>query len=305
MRPMLLVALALLFLAVQPAFALEQGLAGVKLGMSALQLITSPTFGSPAYIGPTGLSLSRESTQAGAGRFASSTATARPGYAGATPVGAPSVQSAGTYGSYSTAGARPVGAYGYSATAGGFGGAPGRPAGAVGAPSGAGQQEPQSTPVMVWLYKRGVGTLLLVELDAEGKATGVTIDGGYYPTAATGRGIIIGDTYSRIVERYGFPDQTAVEGGALVLRYLEAGLVFRLVDLRLTAMRLTTTPTLPIPGGGLAPSTAAQPTMQVRAAGIGGRVSVPTAVPAGGVPGPGGATYYPGGGAATDAEIEM
>lgn len=253
MRPIWLLMFLLLVSSLQPAVAMEQGLAGVKLGNSALQLLTNPTFGQPSYIGPIGLAVGREEAQA-PGAKTSSTST--PGYAGrAGAVSAP---------------ASPIGGYSpYSRTP-----APGTPPAQAAIPTGTTgaarpvQHGPGKDPVMVWLYKRGLGTSVLIELDVEGKVTGITIEGGLFSTVATARGIRLGDTYNLIVERYGFPDQTANEGLALVIRYLEPGLIFRLVNLKLAAMRLTTRPTWPIPGSGTA-QTGARASGQGMPSGVG------------------------------------
>ena len=207
------------------ALAVESGLAGVRIGESALQLLTKPTFGPPAYIGPIGLSVSRE-------------AAAPSPFAAAVPVPTSYSPGAATYragtpaGAYSPAATRAAPAYG----APGLGAAPAQP--------------PPLEPVMVWLYRRMPNTLILVELHAEGKVTGVIVDGTSSLAAETARGVRLGASYEAILAAYGYPDQTVNEGQNLILRYLYDGLTFRLSNMRLAAIRLSVNPLSAIPGGG-------------------------------------------------------
>jgi hypothetical protein len=222
-----LLSLFLVSLVATQALAVESGLAGVRLSETAIQLLSDPAFGPPAYLGPVGLSISREAA-------APTPAFGTPGVASLPTTSSLLSRSPFSSTPTTTMTPRPPGA---PATA-----APGAATAAPATPE----------PVMLWLYKRQSSTLLGIELSANGVVTGVIVDGSSPSAAETARGIRPGASYEQVLAAYGYPSETVNEGQTLILKYLYDGLTFRLSNMRVVAMRLSANPLAPIPGGGAA-----------------------------------------------------
>jgi hypothetical protein len=231
------------------AFALERQLAGIRLGQSAIELLTNQEYLSPLFVGPIGLSItpapvafpvSQPVTQPGAPYGAASVyqppAAMGPAVAGdrrfaeeeepgvtpsraMPPTGLPS-------GSTSA----PLPTYGPTATYRPYG--PTSPAAATSALPGG----------WLWLYRRPGGVYIMAEMNADGKVSSVTVQGKAYAGSQTARGVRLGDSYSRVLSLYGYPDNTQNEGAHFVLRYYDHGLTFRLYQMKVAIIVLTSQP---------------------------------------------------------------
>jgi hypothetical protein len=237
------------------AFALEKQLGGIRLGQSAIELLTNRDFLSPGFVGPVGLAISPTPMAIPAGQFAAQPVPPfvtppmmRPGapYPAApaateeymafelplqaVPYGAVRQAPAPSAPYTSRPGAAPMPTYAGSAAYRPSG--PVSPAAAAGAPLAG----------VLWLYRRPGGVFILVEMNADGKIYGVTVQGRAYGGAQTARGVRLGDSYTRILSLYGYPDSNQNEGAHFVLRYYDHGLVFRLYQMRVAVITLTSQP---------------------------------------------------------------
>ncbi len=197
------------------AGAVEVQLAGVRLGSPIVDLLVNPSWGEPEGIGP---------IVGGAGRVASSdsggaagSGTSRGGGTGGRPGG--------------MRGARPRG---------GGGGAASRRAGGAGGGAGAAQQPKAGTSIGVqyWLYRRPSGVEVILAVERSGAIAMIDVQGPADFTIYTSRGIGLGDTYSDLVNAYGYPDHIQTVGEGLVISYPEQNVTFTLGNLRVSRIRI-------------------------------------------------------------------
>jgi hypothetical protein len=103
---------------------------------------------------------------------------------------------------------------------------------------------------VLWLYRRPGGVFILAEMNADGKVYAVTVQGRAYGGAQTTRGVRLADSYTRILSLYGYPDSSQNEGTHFVLRYYDHGLTFRLYQMKVAVITLSSQPmAAPSPAG--------------------------------------------------------
>lgn len=262
------------FALLPPAHAIELGLAGIELNQSALDLLASDTYGPPDYFGPSG-AVTTWGIQAATPGPAGPRAAPRLGIGGYGPAAAapaPAARPPGGLGvSFGrTAGAAPAARAPAARSGGGFGinlggrTAPARvaPAPATSLPamrfSFSRRTAPAAgTPVtsarsltaappgqgggmVYWLYNKGGGAQVVVGIAPTGQVNSIIVSGLSYPAVKTEGGVRLGDSYTSVLDKYGFPDATQNVGGALVLRYASAGLTLTLRDMRVQTIALAT-----------------------------------------------------------------
>jgi len=249
---------ALALVALPQAQAIEQGLAGIRLGQPALDLLDLQPYGPPQFIGPVGA----VTTWGIAAPEPTMPAGPVPGGGyGAAPM-APGVPRTPT----PTLGGQRTGMLGGLRISlggrGGFGASaatPAAPPGALGgvarplaAPSAASAGE-GGGPIY-WLYHQG-GAQVAVGIDPDGKVSSIVVSGRSYPAAKTEGGVRLGDSYTSVLDKYGFPDSTQNAGGGLVLQYANAGLTLTLQSMRVQTIALAR----PASSGGVVPGTPGRP----------------------------------------------
>lgn len=125
------------------------------------------------------------------------------------------------------------GALGTSATAGAQ---PARPL--AGAPAAEGGTS-------YWLYNKG-SNQVIVGIGASGTVSSVTVSGVSFPAVKTEGGVRLGDSYTSVLDKYGFPDTTQNVGDALVLGYQNAGLTLTLRNMRVQTIALSKAAPAPV-----------------------------------------------------------
>jgi hypothetical protein len=201
----LLVAITLLTAGVG-AWAVESGLAGIKIDQSAVDLLKQSGLGEPLFIGPTGVTVGEAAGAKGPNAPAPVAAPAAPVYP-INPYGRPTVT--------------PVSPM-----------APATPLVTLG----------QLVPQLYWLYPRG-GETLVVGIRNDGSVASVQVTGVGGPSR-TARGIGLGSPYQRVLSTYGFPDQTINVGSLIVARYQEDGLTFTLASMTVNSILLEANPSV-------------------------------------------------------------
>ena len=69
-----------------------------------------------------------------------------------------------------------------------------------------------------WFYRRSGGATLVLSLDAKGVVKAITLSGSLpYPSGRTSRSIGLGNDYTDVIQRYGYPDQSLSQSSALDL----------------------------------------------------------------------------------------
>ena len=213
MKPFLtLLLLVLLVLTISPLWAVESGLANVRLDQNVLELLAK--FGEPGFIGPVGAVVGKPAGQP-------FNAPAGPG---ASVMAAPE---AAPIGRFSFLGRNEDAA------------PPPPPVSTPGAPVGAVSQA--AGGVHYWLWDRGSAKLALA-LTPTGNVTTIMIAGSILPGVKTELGVGLADVYDTIVRKYGFPEGTENRGSYLILRYVSAGLTFTLQNLRVIGICLEAAP---------------------------------------------------------------
>jgi hypothetical protein len=248
MRRALFASVGLFVLAVglkSSAFAVERELAGVRLGETALALLSKPGFGEPNYIGPIG-TVGLPAAEPQSGRAAPSAARAArsgpvgpgAGRMGGAAAGArmgPAARGGGMGMRGPMAGER--GAMGAGAR-GAMGGARGGAAASRTTTAGAARAQGGGTG-MFWYYSRPGGTVMVLSLDPRGEIVQITLTGNApYSAGRTSRNIGLTSSYMDIISRYGYPDQSAVQGAALQLSYIDHGVRFRLQSMRVSEIAI-------------------------------------------------------------------
>ena len=252
---------ALALVALPQAQAIEQGLAGIRLGQPALDLLDLKPYGPPQFIGPVGA----VTTWGIVAPEATMPAGTVPGGGyGAAPM-APGVPRTAT----PTLGGRRTGVPGGLRISlggrGGFGSSAAAPTPRPpGFGLGLGAAQPLAAPAaafagagggpIYWLYSQG-GAQVAVGIDPDGKVSSIVVSGRSYPAAKTEGGVRLGDSYTSVLDKYGFPDSTQNAGGGLVLQYANAGLTFTLQSMRVQTIALAT----PAFSGGVVPGTPGRP----------------------------------------------
>ena len=237
------------------AEAVEQQLGGVRLGQPAVELLNQKPYGVPDFFGPNGATTTYgiESPQP-------------PGAPGgpAPRVGAPAVGA-------------PMGGLGGGELWGGLSGSrePSGPPGLMPAagPMVAAPIATQQGAQLYWLYNLG-GARVVLGITADGDVDSIVIAGRSYPGAVTARGVKLGDSYTSVIEKYGFPDSTQNAGANLMLSYAGAGLTLTLSDMRVTTIALARqAPAAPVamPGLGVPPAAGAAAQPQPIGGGLFGR----------------------------------
>jgi hypothetical protein len=260
-----LVAVSLALLAPQ-ACATELGLAGIRLDQRALDLLDLEAYGTPNFMGPLGVVTTWGITQpeAASAAAALAAAAARAPAFGAAPAAGPAAAAPRSGGFRIALGgrrapattqptpaptttARPAtlrfglgGTRSAGATTGGLGAA--RPMSA--APAGEGGQ-------IYWLYNKGMGVQVVAGISASGTVNSIVVSGQSYPAVRTEGGVRLGDTYTSVLNNYGFPDTTQNIGDALVLGFQNAGLTLTLRNMRVQTIALSKAAPAPVPAAGL------------------------------------------------------
>jgi len=245
------------------ANAVESGLAGVRLDQRALDLLDLQGYGPPEFFGPLGMV-----TTWGIAQPAAPTGGAPSGGYGA---------STGLGGLGSAGAPRPVApgaALGGASSGGprlrfGLGGGARRSTSSAAAPSYVPTAAPAARPAtplaqaeageggtVYWLYRKSGGVQVVVGISPSGKVNSVVLSGPSYPAAKTEGGVRLGDTYTAVLDKYGFPDGTQNVGTGLVLRYANAGLTLTLVNMRVQTIALARSEgaLAPSPGRPVAPT---------------------------------------------------
>jgi hypothetical protein len=264
------------------ANAIENSLAGVRLGQRALDLLDLQGYGAPEFLGPLGSvttwGIPQSTTPIGgapAGAYG-----AAPGMAGSAAAAAPTVTP-----QTALRGPVPSGAsfrFGFSSRARGTTGAatgattpryapaapiaPSAPAGAAATPAAVAAAGEGGT--VYWLYRKPGGVQVVVGISPSGKVNSVVLSGPSYPPAKTEGGVRLGDTYTAVLDKYGFPDGTQNVGANLVLRYANAGLTVTLANMRVQTIALAQYE------GALAP-TPGRPSAPTRGYGAAARPALP------------------------------
>jgi len=260
---------------VPQADAIELGLAGVTLGQRALDLLDLKPYGPPPFIGPLGAVTTWGIAPLGAPGAGPGAA---PG-AGYGPTGsAPSVYGAPGYaaGPAPTRTARPPGlrlSFGRRTTTrttaaaprGGRG--PARPLAAATTGLGGG--------IIYWLYNMPGGARVVLGIEASGKVRSIVLSGQSYPAAKTEGGVRLGDSYTSVLDKYGFPDTTHNLGGSLVLGYGKAGLTLTLNKMRVQTIALAK----PGAAGAMASGGAKVPVAPARRVGLRTTAPLPRVAP--------------------------
>ena len=280
------------------AGALELGLAGIRLNQRALELLDLKGYGSPLFMGPVGAvtmwGVAPVETPAPGGGYGAA------GYAPPAPGATPTARTSpfafmspvtpGTgYQQPSAAAPALPGALG--ALRFGFGR---RSAGAASAAAPLAAR-PAAQPMaaamagtggtIYWLYVMPGWTQVVAGIDASGRVSSIIVSGKSYPAAKTEGGVGLGDSYTSVLDRYGFPDTTQNVGDALVLGYRNAGLTLTLRNMRVQTIALAKPELL----GEAAPGGAAVPMAPALGFGIGAQPAVRAR--------PGAAAVAPGAGA--------
>ena len=92
---------------------------------------------------------------------------------------------------------------------------------------------------LYWLYQRPGNTQLVLTLNLRGIITAITLNGQHpYPPGRTSKGIQLGDSYTEVVRRYGYPDQVVAQGASLDLTYVNHGVRFHLDTMRVSQITI-------------------------------------------------------------------
>jgi hypothetical protein len=265
------------FTVLPQAQAVEQGLAGIRLGQPALDLLDLKPYGPPQFLGPVGAVTTW-------GIKPPETATPVGGApAGITPGYGPAPTPAAGGGARISLGSRPGPLGGLQF---GFGAgrratpSPAAPAAPLARPPalqfGFGASRTSQTPTLgaaqpravpsaalagegggpiYWLYSFG-STQVAVGIDADGKVSSIVLSGPSYPAAKTEGGVRLGDSYTSVLDKYGFPDSTQNIGVGLVLQYASPGLTLTLQNMRVRVIALAR----PAPVGEAVPGRPGAPT---------------------------------------------
>jgi len=229
--------LAALVMGASIAGAAEVQLAGVRLDSSVVNLLTDPSWGEPEGIGPLAQAAGGGGTPRGG-----LAATTRQGGGGAPGMG------------------RASGAGLPSASV--AGGA--RQAGRTPAPQAAEKGELRgSAGLQYWLYKKPGGLKVVFGVEPSGAISTIAVQGPFNPEIFTNRGIGLGDSFSDLVNAYGYPDRTRPVAQGLQISYPDQDVVFTLANLRVIEIAIGQPPAQP--------AAAAQPV--ARAAAGGGRAA--------------------------------
>jgi len=242
------------------AEAVEQQLGGVRLGQPAVELLNQKPYGAPDFFGPNGAMITYG--------IEAPPPSGQPG-APAPRVAAP-------------AAAAPVFGLGGGMVWGGLSGSrePSEPPGLMPAarPMVAAPIATQAGAAQIyWLYNLD-GMRVVVGITADGNVDSIVIAGRSYPGAVTARGVTLGDSYTAVIGKYGFPESTQNAGANLVLSYASAGLTLTLSDMRVTTIALArpapAAPAVPVamPGFGVPAPPAAGAAAQPQAPGTPGRI---------------------------------
>jgi hypothetical protein len=108
------------------------------------------------------------------------------------------------------------------------------------------------------------GAQVVAGIEPSGKVHSIILSGQSYPAAKTEGGVRLGDSYTSVLDKYGFPDSTRNVGDALVLGYGNAGLTLTLRNMRVQTIALAK----PTPLGAMAPGGAATPAGRARGVGL-------------------------------------
>ena len=262
------------------AYATELGLAGVRLDQRALDLIDLPVYGPPDFIGPLGVVTMWGIIQpeapapaggAPAGGYGATPMAGAAGYPARTGLAAAAPRAAyptaaGTAARSASPGgglrlsfgmgraSRPTGtaaaAAGPTTAAraqpfrfGGLGGGP--------ATAGVGPARPLAAAptgeggTTYWLYNKR-GNQVIVGMSASGTVNSVTVSGPSWPAVKTEGGVRLGDSYTSVQDKYGFPDTTQNVGDAVVLGYQNPGLTLTLRNMRVQTIALSKAAPSPI-----------------------------------------------------------
>jgi len=120
-------------------------------------------------------------------------------------------------------------------------------------------------PNAYWIYERPTGAKLIFGIEEGGTVSCIIVLGDSAPDILTARGVGLGDSFSVIVNKYTYPDQTKSIGGSLVALYPDQGVTFTLSRMRVSAITVGSNysiflvpllpSVIPLPGGppGLRP----------------------------------------------------
>jgi len=214
-----LILLVCLTAASSSAWAVERGLAGVRLGDNALSLLTNSNFGQPNYIGPIG-SLGIPEPEP----------VVEPSASGPTGPGGrvvrPNAEAIGVGDRLARGATQEV--------RGGRGERGGR-GGGTQSPGGARASTPGEGAGMYWYYRRPGAVVLVLTLSPTGDVTALTLTGTTpYAAGRTTRNIGLTSSYMEIIAQYGYPDQVVTMGSAVEMTYVDHGVRFHLEGMRVT-----------------------------------------------------------------------
>ena len=206
------VCVGLVLVAGQLALGAERQLAGIRLDQLAVNILTIPVYGTPAYIGPVGTTtVTPLQPEPG-----TTTTVEQAAAAGTT---APTAAMGGPMGRMGGAMGRMAGPMGRMGAAG-----------AVATPAAPAQAGPE--PLVYWLYRRPKATRVVIGIRPDATVANITLQGRLPGPEHTSRGIKLGDSYLKVISAYGYPDQTASVGGGLLLTYTDRDLRFVLQGMR-------------------------------------------------------------------------
>jgi hypothetical protein len=215
-----LIALVCLTAASSSAWAVERGLAGVRLGDNALSLLSNSNFGQPHFIGPIGAL----------------------GMPEPEPVVQPSASGpAGPEGRVVRPSAQAIASGERLArgTTQEVRGGRGERGGGTQRPGGATASARDEGAGMYWYYRRPGAVVLVLTLTPTGDVTALTLTGNTpYAPGRTTRNIGLTSSYMEIIAQYGYPDQVVSMGSAVEMTYVDHGVRFHLEGMRVTEIAI-------------------------------------------------------------------
>jgi len=154
--------------------------------------------------------------------------------------------------------------------------AAGRFSGAAAARGGATEKGEMSGTqgLQYWIYKKQGNVKVVLGVDPSGNVATITVQGPSSLSIYTNRGIGLGDTFSDLVNAYGYPERTLPTGQGLQIAYPEQDVTFTLENLRVVEIAIGQPPAPPPTARRAA--TAARPAGATpRGPGMGGRPGGP------------------------------